>query len=185
MRAAGNWRQRPLPGFDQGRLRSWLAEPGSLTARCQAACRTFRIRVLASGRGRPWPDEAAFFSLRRGQRAWTREVCLECDGVPVIFAHTVLPAHPRGRLSGWLAGLGSRSLGSLLFACPGFERAPIECLRLDRRHPLFRRARAVLGLSGVSELWARRSEHRLGAQSVLVTEVFLSAIEALERDSRR
>lgn len=116
--------------------------------------------------------------MPRRRLAWVREVILECDGVPVIFAHSVLSTATRGRLTRWLARLGSRSLGSLLFSYPGFNRGAIEYRRLDARHPLYQRA-AALGAAGPC-LWARRSLHRLGAQQVLVTEVFLPAIAKLE-----
>lgn len=175
------WRSRPIRDGGNRLFLSWLTEPGSLTARCQAASRHFRVRLLHYGRRPPLPDETAFFGLRRQAPAWGREVLLECDGVPVIFAHTVLPLQPGGRLTRWLGGLGSRSLGSLLFANPGFCRGDIEFIRLDARHPLFRRAVAAAGLAGVGELWARRSAHTLAAQTVLVTEVFLPAIAALGR----
>ncbi len=154
-------------------LRSWLTEPGSLTARCQRACRDFRVRLLGYGKDLPQADEMA-----RRRLARVREVILECDGVPVIFAHTVLSTATRGRLTRWLARLGNRSLGSLLFSYPGFRRGAIEYRRLDARHPLYQRA-AALGAAGPC-LWARRSLHRLGAQQVLVTEVFLPAIATLE-----
>ena len=152
-------------------LRSWLTEPGSLTARCIRHSRHFAVRVLAFGKARPLGDEAA------ARRAWVREVVLECDGRPVIFAHTTLADGRGGRLTRWLAGLGSRSLGSLLFSYPGFVRGPIEFCRLDARHPLYRRAAAVAPVPPT--LWARRSAHRLGGQSVRVTEVFLPAIGQL------
>ncbi len=153
-------------------LRSWLSEPGSLTARCQQACSRFRVRLLRYGKGQPLADEA------NGRRpAWVREVVLECDGHPVIFAHTTLSTATRGRLSRWMSGLGDRSLGSLLFAYPGFRRERIEYLCLDRRHPLYQRAAAVTEVG--EYLWARRSLHRLAAQRVLVTEVFLPAITRL------
>jgi chorismate--pyruvate lyase len=94
------------------------------------------------------------------------------------YQHSWGVARPaRGLLSHWLAGLGVRSLGSLLFAHPGFVRGEIEYLRLDSRHPLFQRvARIALP---EETLWARRSLHQLGKQAVLVTEVFLPAIETL------
>lgn len=169
----GHW-QRHLPGaLAATALGSWLREPGSLTARCQRHCCDFCVRLLHAGRGRPLAEEGLF---PEGGRALSRirEVALECDGRPVIFAHTTLSMAHRGRLSRWLARLGSRSLGSLLFAFPGFRRGDIEFRRLDRRHPLFRRA-AALGEVG-PDLWARRSCHRLGGQVVVVTEVFLPAI---------
>lgn len=178
MRAAA-WRPRLARGAGNRPFLSWLTEPGSLTARCRAACRDFRVRLRYYGCRRPLPDESAFFGLRHGQPAFSREVLLECDGVPVIFAHTVLPRRPRGRLAHWLAGLGSRSLGSLLFAHPGFGRGAIELIRLDKRHPLFGRAVAATGVAGVRQLWARRSAHFLDGQTVLVTEVFLPDILAL------
>lgn len=152
-------------------LRSWLTEPHSLTARCQRRCRHFAVRLLAYGRARPLADEGG------ARRVRVREVLLECDGVPVIFAHTTLSTAARGRLSRWLGRLGSRSLGSLLFAYPGFRRGPIEFCRLDARDPLYRRAVAFAPLAG--PLWARRSRHWLDGQPVLVTEVFLPAIGAL------
>ena len=170
--AVGGWHARLLGFRQDGALRSWLTEPDSLTARCQRACRHFRVRVLKSAKDEPLADE-----LPHRRQAWVREVVLECDGVPVIFAHTTLSTAANGRLTRWLSRLGSRSLGSLLFTYPGFRRGVIEYRRLDRRHPLFRRA-VALGKSA-DYLWARRSMHRLGAPQVLVTEVFLPAITRL------
>lgn len=171
------WRTRFAGAYCDPVLRSWLTEPDSLTARCQRASSAFCVRLLRYGKGRALADEAVEGKLGR-HPAWVREVVLECDGVPVIFAHTTLSTAHRGRLTRWMAGLGSRSLGSLLFAYPGFKRGGIEFLRLDQCHPLYRRA-AALG-SVPKSLWARRSLHRLGEQQVLVTEVFLPAIMQLK-----
>jgi chorismate--pyruvate lyase len=170
------WRARPLGGPLDAALASWLREPGSLTARCQRNCRDFRVRLLRYDKGQALADEGLPGNQSR-QPAWVREVALTCDGVPVIFAHTTLATSRRGRLSRWLARLGSRSLGSLLFTHPGFSRGDIEFICLDRRHPLYRRAAAV-GLAE-PQLWARRSTHRLDGQAVMVTEVFLPAIRSL------
>lgn len=160
---------RPL----EAPLRSWLVEPGSLTARLQKSCGQFRVRLVRQGVQRRLPDEGI-----AGRQVQVREVLLECDGEAVIFAHTALSTATRGRLALWLARLGSRSLGSLLFAHPGFVRGPIEFCRLDARHPLYRRAAALAVVPPL--LWARRSSHRLGGQAVVVTEVFLPAIVCLQ-----
>lgn len=166
----GQWFDRPLGLSPTAILRDWLVEPGSLTRRCCRACLDFRVRLLDYGDGRALDCHASPVRVR------IREVVLECDGRPVIFAHTSLTGG-RGRLGRWLARLGERSLGSLLFSCPGFRRGPIEFRRIDARHPLYRRA-ARLGAVGKT-LWARRSWHRLGGQRVLVVEVFLPAITEL------
>ena len=171
-----HWRDC-LPGsLADPLMRSWLTEPDSLTARCQRACAVFRVRVLNYGKGKALADESAGGKVGR-ELAWVREVALECDGIPVIFAHTTLSTTVNGRLTRWMARLGSRSLGSVLFAYPGFRRASIEYLRLNAQHPLYQRA-ATLCAPGKT-LWARRSLHRLGHQQVLVTEVFLPAIARL------
>jgi chorismate--pyruvate lyase len=177
------WRTRLLGRGISPVLRSWLIEPGSLTARCQALCSRFNVQLLNYGLSRPLLGEPGG---RQGGKV--REVLLCCDGIPVIFAHTTLCIAPnrkypevevsaRGTLSRWLGGLGVRSLGSLLFAHPGFVRSEIEYLRLDSRHPLFQRV-AQVALPETT-LWARRSRHQLGKQAVLVTEIFLPAIERL------
>lgn len=172
------WRARLPRGACSPLLTSWLTEPTSLTARCLRNSHAFRVRLLYFGKGRALAD-AGLASPCLAQPAWVREVALECDGVPVIFAHTTLTASSRGRMRRWLARLGGRSLGSLLFAYPGFRRGGIEFLRLDVRHPLYRQAQ---GLGEMPRcLWARRSLHCLGSEQVLVTEVFLPAIERLAK----
>ena len=172
------WRRRLPSGALAAPLASWLTEPGSLTARCQRQCREFRVRLLRSGQARALAVEGlgigGFRPLSR-----VREVVLECDGVPVIFAHTTLSSAVRGRLGCWMAGLGTRSLGSLLFAFPGFRRGAIEFRRLDSRDVLYCRAIASAPGVAVGYLWARRSLHALRGQQVLVTEVFLPAIARL------
>lgn len=152
-------------------LRSWLTEPDSLTARCQRQAQHFRVRLLASAQGLAVAED------RTGQQTRVRDVLLECDGFPVIFAHTSLSTVKRGRLARWLAGLGSRSLGSLLFAHPGFSRGPIEYCRLRPGDPLYRYAARHATLP--PQVWARRSRHRLGGLEVLVTEVFLPSITSI------
>ena len=171
------WRSRLPAWADDPYLRTWLTEPDSLTARCQRNCQVFRVRLLRFGKGMALADEAVEGGVGR-ELAWVREVVLECDGEPVIFAHTTLAATGNGRLTRWISRLGTRSLGSLLFAYPGFRRGAIEFLRLDCRHPLYQRAAALSAVG--CELWARRSLHRLGTQQVLVTEVFLPDIRHLK-----
>lgn len=169
------WRPRlPSPGPDRI-LRDWLTEPGSLTARCVRHCQQFRVCVLRQGSMASLADES-----RRG-RLPVREVLLECDGVPVIFAHSVLSTARSGRLGRWFSRLGNRSLGSLLFTHPEFRRGPIEYLRIDRHHPLFRQV-SILA-PGIAGFWARRSRHALGTNGVLVTEVFLPTLERLQRQA--
>lgn len=166
----GSWRTAWSCQPGNAALSAWLRDRGSLTARLQQRGE-FSIRLLRQNLARPFADEAEFFALPAHSLVWVREVALYCDGEAVVFAHTVLPCRPRGALTRWMARLGSRSLGALLFSHAGFRRGAMEFRRLDTRHPLFSRARAALG-EPQSRLWARRSAFTFGAQSVLVSEVF-------------
>lgn len=168
------WRSRVLRTADNLSFLPWLRDRGSLTARIQARGR-FAVELLRQDLGRPTGDEAVALGLERGAHAWIREVALSCDDRIVVFAHTVLPCRPRGPLTRWLARLGNRSLGALLFADAGFVRGPMNVKRIDRRDELFAPALAAMHLDGQDApdtLWARRSHFGFGAQSVLVTEVF-------------
>jgi chorismate--pyruvate lyase len=171
------WRE-PLSALHSSlALRDWLREPASLTARLQRHGR-FRLQVLRQRLHHANADEAGVLGLQPRSRCQVREVLLHCNDVPVIFAHTVLPIRPRGVLSRWLAGLGGRSLGSLLFAHPGFVRGRLAYARIDQRHPLYARASVALGVTPPL-FFARRCAHDFGSQRVLVTEVFSPAIAFL------
>ncbi|WP_319244728.1 chorismate lyase [uncultured Propionivibrio sp.] len=157
--------------------RDWLFDDGSLTARLQGRGK-FSLRVVTQRLAPAAADEAALFGLGRRQRAWIREVVLSVDGEPLVFAHSVLPMHPRGPLTRWLARLGTRSLGSMLFRHPGFSRTPLLCQAIDRRHELHRRAVDALGVAPDTLLWARRSNFGFATQGLLVTEIFSPALWA-------
>jgi chorismate--pyruvate lyase len=159
-------------------LRSWLSDRGSLTLRLKARSASFRVVPLATGLARPNPDEYALLGMAPGSRAYVREVLLLCNEVPVVFAHSVLPhASLRGGWSG-ITRLGSRSLGEALFSNHRIQRQPLAYRHVRRGHPLFR-AVARQQVLAVHSLWARRSVFCLNGHPLLVTEVFLPAIDAL------
>jgi chorismate--pyruvate lyase len=172
-RQTAAWR-RKLPRRTANRpFLPWLRKRDSLTAQIQSMGK-FSLELVRQQLGRPTPDETAPLALRPRQLAWIREVSLQCNGQPVVFAHTVLTRNPRGPLTMWLARLGTRSLGALLFAHAGFRRGQLECRRLDHRHPLFMPAVTAMQLTAAppDSLWARRSHFVFGRQKVLVTEIF-------------
>lgn len=168
--APPGWHPRLLRTAENSECIDWLRDRGSLTARLEA-CGQFAVERLCQRQARPLQDERAWLG-RQGGMVRQREVLLRLDGVAVVFAHTIMPLRPRGVLTQWFQRLGSRSLGRLLFAHPGFMRGVIEVRRLDARHPLYRRAAAALAIAP-GTCWARRSTFYFGRQQVLVTEVFV------------
>jgi len=172
------WLPRPPRATVPARLRPWLTDSSSLTARIRARCERFSVRVLGQRLARVHLDEAAVLGLRAGELAWLREVVLEADGVAVVYARSVMP---RGNLrGGWslFTGLGSRPLGAALFADPRIVRQPLHVARLDGRDRRYGLATAIAPAAGRS-LWARRSVFLLGGRPLLVCEVFLPGIAQL------
>lgn len=170
------WLPRPPRASVPARLRPWLTDSGSLTARVRARCDAFSLVVLEQRLALPHPDESSLLGLRRGEIAWVREVLLVADGVPVVFARSILPRHERGGSWTLFHGIGSRPLGAALFADPSIRREPLACRRLDRRDARYHRIlrAAPPGLS--KGVWARRSLFRLGGRVLLVSEMFLPTI---------
>lgn len=175
---AATWRppRAPLPGRTPGYLRPWIREPGSLTRRMRAAAgEAFDFRRLREGWQRPLTDEALCLGVPRRCLAWTREVWLGVDGMPQVFARTVVPAPlARGPLAG-LTRLGNRPLGDLLFGRRALRRGSLARARLAPGDWLHARALAATGVEPVHDsLWARRSVFQFDDRGLLVTEVFLS-----------
>ena len=161
-------------------MHDWLITPGSLTARLVGSSESFRVRRLHQHGALCLADEAAAIGLARVQRVWEREVLLVCDGQPVVFAHTVVPADADATDWPLFSALGERSLGSTLFYDPLVRRGSLEFARLGAEHPLVRRMRAATGMPSDSQdktiYYARRCVYRRRQGLLLVTEVFLPAV---------
>lgn len=177
-RRESRWKPRPALAGAPAYLHPWLSDPGSLTARIVARCGRFQVSVLGEQRALPFNDERALIGLPAGRHAWTREVLLLADGVPVVFAHSVLA--PRDLNGAWhmAQAIGSRPLGAALFADPGICRGPLTAARLLAHHPLHRHACNALH-EQLPALWARRSRFCRLDRPLLVTEVFLPGIAHL------
>lgn len=169
------WLTKPM---NSGPYRSWLIERSSLTRRLQRASGAFAVKPVLFCKCRALPEEGRLLKLRPWQKAWVREVYLDCNHVPAVFAHSVLPfSSLSGRWQG-LGRLGSRSLGTALFSDPRVKRTPLAYKKLASRHPLY--GKAVRSLSNPpSALWARRSVFFLGDSAIMVTEIFLPQVLTL------
>lgn len=172
------WKPHPALAGAPAYLHPWLSDPGSLTARILARCGTFRVQVLGEGHALPAVDERGQIGLPAGRLAWTREVLLLADEMPVVFAHSILA--PRDLTGAWhmARAIGSQPLGAALFADPGISRGPLATARIAPGHPLHQHAGAAAH-ANLPTLWARRSRFSRLGRPLLVTEVFLPGIEKL------
>ena len=172
------WKRLAPPHADP--WRAWLTYRGSLTWRITARAGDFRVEVIQQRLRIPNDDEYRALGRPTHKRALVREVILHAGGRPVVLAHSIAS---RASLFGvWrsLRGLGNRPLAAALFADPLVRRHRLEFARVDRRHPLWKRARAVFGRA-FPTLWARRSLFVKRGAPLLVTEVFLPDILRLPR----
>jgi chorismate--pyruvate lyase len=161
-------------------LARWLRERGSLTQRIRQRCINFKVDKVRTGLARIARDESALLGIAPQQLAYSREVFLYADGLPVVFAHSVFAReHLRGAWSA-VRTLGNKPLGALLFAHPQVARKPLHYKALRNTHPLYQRAATMLN-DPPHRLWARRSLFYLHGAPLLVTEVFLPEILRLQK----
>lgn len=169
------WRQMPPTGS----LRPWLTDRGSLTARIVAHFPNFNLQRLGQSRVTPNEDERRALGLRHGEQAIVREVLLKSNTTVLVFAHTAM--HPRDLRGAWrgLSRLGSRPLAEMLFHDPTVTRMAMEYRRLPATHALMTHMDEMRLLDNETRhtIWARRSVFLKRGAPLLVTEVFLSAIE--------
>jgi chorismate--pyruvate lyase len=168
---------------------AWLQIDGSLSARIASVSGKLTVRVLRQGRVRLQPAEAQRIGCPAGASAHGREVILLADGVPVVYARSVLQAvHARGT---WKAirGLGNRALADLLFGQPAAQRSGFEFARFAPGSGIaatvHRRWRDATGTEwGRREVWARCSVFSRRGAPLLVTECFAPAIAAFDAPQR-
>lgn len=158
-------------------LKHWLEDRGSLTARLVARCHQFRVQKLSQQLAGSLADEFAALGLASRTRVHQREVILRCDGVPVIYGHTVVPLSATHQQWPLFSSLGERSLGSTLFSDPLVRRGDLQFARLPSGHPLMQRIyRELPELRVYQSLPARRSLFWRKGACLMVTEVFLPAV---------
>lgn len=163
-------------------MRLWLTDRASLTAKLTARSERFRVQRLAQRRAVCLLDECAAIGLPQPRKVVERDVFLQCDGRPMVFAHTIVPLEASATQWPLFRSLGERSLGTTLFGDPIVARGALEYARLHAGHPLVRRACAALGAPPQllsAPLFARRCLYRRRGAALLVTELFLPALAAL------
>ena len=161
-------------------MRDWLMNRESLTSRLMTACGLFQVQLLQQQAAQSLSDEFGEIGLTHCARVMERDVLLRCDGVAVVYAHTVLPMTSNASQWPLFSSLGNKSLGTTLFNDPSVDRGPLHFALLRPGHPLMQRI-AKLNLFEVNmpSLYARRSLFTRRGSSLLVTEIFLPTINTL------
>ncbi len=170
--------------MNSGAYKPWLLEQGSLTLRLQQKQSNFAVLPLFVGRAKIAKNEAQCLgrtqqaAIKRGY-AGVRDVILQLNQEPVVFAHSVMAINAKTNTWRGLHNLGNRSLGTRLFADPRVMRGVMQYKKLAMTDSLWKRARANLSpgiMQHTTSLWARRSVFILGSSAILVNEIFLPKI---------
>lgn len=165
-------------GLMPTQMSAWLRDAGSLTRAVTRACPgCFGLAVQSQGWGRALPSERSLLAVRAGMLSLVREVELQCDGQPWVFARTLIPAGSLRGSARRLAHLRSRPLGAVLFSDPATRRLGVQVARLNAQHRLYHVACSHLA-DPPGEIWGRRTLFSYGGKRLLVNEIFLPTIAA-------
>lgn len=127
---------------------SWLMCEGSLTKELQKICHTFEVLLLNQG----WRSE-----INKNSKIWLREVLLQGDNIPWIFAQTVVPEITVNNVAQEILTLGEKPLGLWLF-----PQEPIRITLEWYQDP-------------ISGLLARRSILKVKNYPIEIKELFLKS----------
>ena len=172
-------------------LKNWLLDEGSLTARLKSRCKHFKVEVIGEEQQICTEKEACYL-IKAGEPILVREVILYCDGIPQVFARSLLPLTSLTGNEKALANLGSQPLGQVLFNNPSLQRQGLEISAFSQSSSVGLLAKKLLNnlpkdiltpekvaLNDVS-LWGRRSIFMLENKPLMVAEVFLPAAFAYQ-----
>lgn len=110
--------------------------------------------------------------MKPGSIARVRQVRLLCDGIPWVFARTIIPYTTLQGSVRRLKLLGSRSLGEVLFADKSMLRGELEIAAIRKGDLLYQQATQGLR-NQPAVIWGRRSVFYLSDKPLLVSEIFL------------
>lgn len=172
---------RRLSGCDVS-THAWLSDTGSLTRSIIASCDRgrFAVELVGQGVGSALPSEAALLEAAPGHPMLVREVRLRCGRKAWVYARTLIPQRSLRGPAQALTHLGRRPLGEVLFSDPTTRRLRVEVARITPRHRLFAGATVHIKHKP-AEIWGRRTLFDYSGERILVNEIFLPAVQALQR----
>ncbi len=151
-----------------GALLPWLFDTSSLTARMISVCDgKFSVKVMSQRWQKVSADEAEVMSLSGIPSALVRKVLLCCDGQPLVYARTVIPASTIKGAQRRYANMGNRPLGAMLFADRTMQREAVQVAKLPATSEIYRYTKLK------EDIWGRRSVFRVAEKPILVSEYFL------------
>lgn len=153
---------------------SWIYESKSLTARLRRNCTPcIQVRVLTQAWQKPFVGESKLLKQAPYRHALVREVQLECNGIPLIAARTIIPAKTLTGVRRRLSRLGTRPLGEFIFCYPRLKRL---ALQVAQPEPGDWSSAAEINLALQRKVWGRRTLYSIGGPKLIICEFFLPTV---------
>jgi len=168
-----------IDSLPHSQLKEWLLATGSLTQRLKTHCQHFEVKVLGEHLLTPLADECP----DQTHPVWIREVLLCLNGIPWVFARTLIPQTMLDTQQYDFTHLGTRPLGELLFTSPEIIPGKIEVAQFETCGRLAALATS-LNQPVNHSLWGRRRYFHLRDSELIVSEIFLpAAVEYINRST--
>lgn len=138
---------------------AWLCKPLVLSAALRNVCKHLSVQVISQQLTTATIEEQHTLNISENN-SLIRKVYLCGDGIPLVYAKTVIPHDGYIQYKNEIDNLGSNLIGAdFLFKQPNITRGPFSYAVIKNPN-----------------LYARRSIFKIKDVSVLVTEIFLSNI---------
>lgn len=153
-------------------IREWLLDTGSLTKRLIKTSKGhFAVNVLSQRWAAAQFSEYQLLGIKPGEICLIREVLLQCNQSPWVYARSALPLSSLTGKLRHLRHFDNRPLGQLLFNAPKLKRSSFQIAQLNAGQlPLSASAQLE---NKNAKLWGRRSRFVLYNKPLLVSEIFL------------
>ena len=144
----------------EGKAFSWITEEGSLTERLKEEFGNVKVDVIYEG------------YISENKSEYMREVLIQSDDLPMIYAKTLLKKSDLE--DGWscLESLGQKSLANILFKDTKISRRSLSYRLCKSSDALYLHLKS-LNLVDEEIIWLRQSEWEREGKMLLLVEVFL------------
>lgn len=163
---------QPPPNTSQ-----WLYKPFILSKAIKGLGVRFGVNILSQEITFPEEQERVYLCLEAKQRCMIRQVFLTGNDVPLVYGRVTIPVQTLEHQFPSFEELKQQPIGeTLLFNRSDMRRSPFEYACLHRSDPLFCFEPNEL-VTQTEWLWGRRSQFYLANDPLMITEIFLPAIE--------
>lgn len=145
----------------EGKAFSWLTEEGSLTERLKEEFGNVKVDVMHEG----------YISEKKSE--YMREVIIQSDDLPMIYARTLLKKSDLEDAWKCLKSLGQQSLANILFKDSKIFRRSLSYRICKSNDALYLHLKS-LNLVHEEVIWSRQSEWEREGKTLWLVEVFLS-----------